>query len=159
MTILQWNTELEEEEQQLEKNCRDMQWKVQEMVTKNTHLQELYNKVQCANTEMQEKQQQERSQKNEQSLLEELLMMTSHPWKWTTKEQGHAWRKQRAARQEWWETLEELEKRFKKLEVQHEDLFSEMTNLTAQNKDLQELCLYKKKMQIGFLWKNYSAAS
>lgn len=56
-----------------------MQWKVQEMVTKNTHLQELYNKVQCANTEMQEKQRQERSQKNEQSLLEELLMMTSHP--------------------------------------------------------------------------------
>lgn len=53
-----------------------MQWKVQEMVTKNTHLQELYNKVQCANTEMQEKQRQERSQKNEQSLLEELLMMT-----------------------------------------------------------------------------------
>lgn len=27
MTILQWNTELEEEEQQLEKNCRDMQSK------------------------------------------------------------------------------------------------------------------------------------
>lgn len=44
------------------------------MVTKNTHIQELYNKVQCANTEMQEKQRQERSQKNEQSLLEELLM-------------------------------------------------------------------------------------
>lgn len=74
MSILQWNTELEEEEQQLEKNCRDVQWKVQEMVTKNTHLQELYNKVPCANTEMQEKQRQERSQKNEQSLLEELPM-------------------------------------------------------------------------------------
>lgn len=57
------------------------------------------------------------------------------------------------------EKLEELEKRCKKLELQHTELFNEMTNLTAQNKDLQELCLQKKKKHFRFFMKKDSAAS
>lgn len=46
--------------------------------------------------------------------------------------------------------LEELEKLCKKLELQHDELFSDMTNLKAQNKDLQQLHLKMKKKHFRF---------
>lgn len=141
------NTEVEEEKRQLEKKCRDMRCNVQVMVTKNIHLKALYNKAQCANTGIQEeKQRQEKSQEDTQSLLEELLK----------RRQKYMHEKNKEVREktdEKQETLEELEKHCKNLEVQDEHFFTDMTNLIAQNKDLQEICLKKKRKQFGIFWK------
>lgn len=113
----------------------------------NIHLKALYNKAQCANTEIQEeKQRQEKSQEDTQSLLEELL-------KRRQKDMHEKNKEVREKTDEKQETLEELEKHCKNLEVQDEHFFTDMTNLIAQNKDLQEICLKKKRKQFGIFWK------
>lgn len=136
------NTEVEEEKRQLEKKCRDMRCNIQVMVTKNIHLKALYNKAKCANTEIQEeKQRQEKSQEDTQSLLEELLKR----WQKDMHEKNKEVREKTDEKQE---TLEELEKHCKNLEVQDEHFFTDMTNLIAQNKNLQEICLKKEKKAV-----------